>query len=135
MARAVHTLHLLYLICALVKFFARMKDPDGRHKLADKVDVSEERKGLLWEEGEDNHVTEDEIIPPSSRKSQRRRCCIASSLIGLILTAVVAPALYYWVKPSRPVADFDSQKLRSNGTHYFKKTSLIVSIDGLRCVA
>lgn len=110
-----------------------MKDTDGRHKLADTVDVSEERKGLLWEEGEDTYPHEDETIPPPSRSSQRRRCCIASSLIALILAAVVTPALYYWSRPSRPVADFDNQKLRSNGTHYFKKTSLIVSIDGLRC--
>ena len=111
-----------------------MKDADGRHKLADTADASEERKGLLWEEGEDGYTPEDEDIPPASPNSQRRRCCIASSLIALILAAVVTPALYYWLRPSRPVADFNNQKLRSNGTHYFKKTSLIVSIDGLRCV-
>ncbi|KIP08617.1 hypothetical protein PHLGIDRAFT_104115 [Phlebiopsis gigantea 11061_1 CR5-6] len=109
-----------------------MKDSEGHLKLGAAAETAEERKGLLWEEGEELYTTEDDIIPPSARSAHRRRCCIASLLIALILAAVLTPALYYGLRTSRPVADFDSQKLRSNGTHMFKKTSLIVSIDGLR---
>lgn len=112
-----------------------MKDSEGHVKLADAAEAAEERKGLLWEEGEETYTSEDDIIPPTPRRSQRRQCCIASSLIALILAAVLTPALYYGFRTSRPVADFDSQKLRSNGTHSFRKTSLIVSIDGLRYVS
>lgn len=95
-------------------------------------DTSDERKGLLWEEAEDEFATDDPVLQPSS-SSRRRRCC-AGALIALILAAVVIPALYFGLRAPRPVADFDSQKLRSNGTHQFKKTALIVSIDGLRYV-
>ena len=96
------------------------------------VKKNDERKeGLLWEEGEDEFATQDDSILQQPSNSRRKRCC-AGALIALILAAVVTPALYFGLRAPRPVADFDSQKLRSNGTHLFKKTALIVSIDGLR---
>ncbi|KAI0086990.1 Phosphodiest-domain-containing protein [Irpex rosettiformis] len=94
----------------------------------------EERKGLL--SGSTPHDHEDlyddasEILP---RKSRKWLYVAATGFIVLLLGAVFGPALLRTIKPRpKPVADFDSQKLRSNGTHLFKKTALIVSIDGLR---
>jgi hypothetical protein len=109
-----------------------MKDAEGHP--AETEGTLDERKGLLWDEEEDVTTTREDTITQSSRPS-RRRCCCASALILLLLSAVVTPSLYYLLRQPRPVADFDSQKLRSNGTHNFKKTALIVSIDGLRYVS
>ncbi|KAI0076312.1 Phosphodiest-domain-containing protein [Panus rudis PR-1116 ss-1] len=87
----------------------------------------EERRGLL--SGEDNEGIE---IPEPRWKSKKTLSGIAAVLILLILGAVFGPPLYSALKPRPPHEDFDPRRLRSNGTHYFKKTSLIVSIDGLR---
>ena len=108
-----------------------MKDAKHRPMSHEEQDTLDERKGLLWEEGEDEFATQDDSILQQPSNSRRKRCC-AGALIALILAAVVTPALYFGLRAPRPVADFDSQKLRSNGTHLFKKTALIVSIDGLR---
>lgn len=112
-----------------------MKNLESRSSPVVADDASEERKGLLWDEGEDRFDADQESIPQLPESSRRRRCCISTSLIVLILAAVLTPSLYFGLRPTRPVADFDNQKLRSNGTHFFKKTALIVSIDGLRYVS
>ncbi|KAK7690300.1 hypothetical protein QCA50_006957 [Cerrena zonata] len=92
----------------------------------------EERRGLL-SEGDIEHETSEELIPPQSNFTRRRITIGAVTIIVLLLGAVAGPALYSAVVPSRkPHEDFDNRRLRSNGTHYFKKTALIVSIDGLR---
>ena len=93
--------------------------------------TSDERRGLLWDERQGPATSQDDLTTGPSQTPRRRTCC-ASALIVLLLGAVVTPALFYLLREPRPVPDFDSQKLRSNGTHYFKKTALIVSIDGLR---
>ncbi|KAL4250585.1 Phosphodiest-domain-containing protein [Abortiporus biennis] len=99
----------------------------------------QERKALLFD-GADS-VDEESVLSdfddPPPRKSNRRKYIIAGSIGFLILGLVFLPAVYYAVKPKKHtkpnVAEaFDSQLLRSNGTHVFKKTALIVSIDGLR---
>lgn len=114
-----------------------MKRPDNGVNAAQRGSTDEERKGLLWDEKDDIPLLDEEVLPSPRQASPARRRCIAISVIVLLLGAVFTPACYYasssW-KP-RPVADFDSQKLRSNGTHWFKKTALIVSIDGLQYVA
>lgn len=90
----------------------------------------EERKGLL-SDTQDEYNEDFTSSPNSSRKGIYLS---AAGLIILMLGAVFGPPLARGRHP-RPVADFDNQKLRSNGTHWFKKTALIVSIDGLRCVS
>jgi hypothetical protein len=92
----------------------------------------EERKGLLADSHEDQVV--DNLSEISSTKRRKWLYGAAIGFILLLLGATFGPPLLQTVArpPPRPVADFDSQKLRSNGTHLFKKTALIVSIDGLR---
>ncbi|GJE99017.1 phosphodiesterase domain-containing protein [Phanerochaete sordida] len=107
-----------------------MKDTKGLPLSTGQPDTSDERKGLLWDEGDDDLSVQDEPLPSAS-SSRRRKCC-SITLIALILSAIAVPSLYFGLRAPRPVADFNSQKLRSNGTHQFRKTSLIVSIDGLR---
>ena len=85
----------------------------------------EEREGLLsgkeFYEGQEDLARKD--VPG------KRVYILAGLMALLMLGAVFGPPL---LRSSRPHADFDSRKLRSNGTHPFRKTSLIVSIDGLR---
>lgn len=101
----------------------------GKHEV-----LEEERKGLLSESSPyHDEDYDDEDIPEVQHKSRRWLYGAAIGFIVLILGAVFVPPLVRAVRPPpKPVADFDSQKLRSNGTHLFKKTALIVSIDGLR---
>ncbi|KAI0696269.1 Phosphodiest-domain-containing protein [Cytidiella melzeri] len=95
--------------------------------------LGEERKGLLSSSHEDYNDNDDDISEFPEQKSRRWLYCAAVGLIVLMLGAVFGPPLLRTIHPPpRPIADFDSQKLRSNGTHLFKKTALIVSIDGLR---
>ena len=97
------------------------------HRAASASD--EERRGLL--SGTDTE--QNDYIPPQSKATRRRITIGAVTIIVLLLGAVAGPALYSAVVPSRKHhEDFDNSRLRSNGTHYFKKTALIVSIDGLR---
>ena len=94
--------------------------------------TDEERKGLLSDSG--NGLDGDDELDLSLKPKSRRGVYVAAvGMIILMLGAVFGPPLLRGFRStSRPVVDFDSQKLRSNGTHYFKKTALIVSIDGLR---
>lgn len=89
----------------------------------------EERRGLL-SDGTKNY---DEPAHAYSRfrLSRNKAIGVAVGFILLFIGAVVARPL---LSRGRPRPEFDSHKLRSNGTHQFKKTSLIVSIDGLRYV-
>ena len=92
-------------------------------------DYDSEREGLL--SGKEGY---DQERDSSGYKdvSRKRVYTLAGILALFMLGAVFVPP--YFKTARRPVADFDSQKLRSNGTHEFRKTSLIVSIDGLRLV-
>lgn len=93
------------------------------------ADYDEEREGLLT--GKEDLGGQDE--QEHQDVSRKRVYFLAAVLSVIMLGAVLVPP---YLKPPqrRPVADFDSRKLRSNGTHAFRKTSLIVSIDGLRSV-
>ncbi|KAJ3553887.1 hypothetical protein NM688_g3383 [Phlebia brevispora] len=91
----------------------------------DHTEFDEEREGLLsgkeYYDGQDGSDQHD--------VSRKRVYLLAGILAFLMLSAVFGPPM---LKSPRPRADFDCHKLRSNGTHTFRKTSLIVSIDGLR---
>jgi len=90
----------------------------------------EERRGLL-SENEIEVIKDDEY--PSKGWSRRTTYLIGGGLILLILAGVFGPPLLTATSPRPPVReDFDNKRLRSNGTHMYKKTALIVSIDGLR---
>jgi hypothetical protein len=103
----------------------------------------EERKGLLShfdvddrDNGELPHYEDEEYAEPRERTplQKRRIAWIAGGFIALILGAsFLVPTLRMWCSgmgdASRPT---DPSKLLSNGTHEFKRTVLIVSIDGLR---
>ncbi|CAL1712403.1 unnamed protein product [Somion occarium] len=92
-------------------------------------DADEERRGLL--SGDDAERVE--FIPPQNNTRRKTLTAAAVVIIVLLLGVAFGPALYAAVVPrSKPHEDFDNQRLRSNGTHHFKKTALIVSIDGLR---
>ena len=130
-ARRTHTLvagqHIRLCICHgsdTMKSARSDKQPE-----AGNAEYDEEREGLLTgKEGfgeESDHEHKD--------VSRKWIYCLAAFLAVIMLGAVFVPP-YFKPPQRRPVADFDSRRLRSNGTHDFRKTSLIVSIDGLRSV-
>lgn len=97
------------------------------------VDPDEERRGLL--SADERTFEDDTQIPP---RPNRTRNCIVGISVGFIVILLgalfVRPLLHtIWPRPKQK-PDFDNRLLHSNGTHYFKKSALIVSIDGLRCV-
>ena len=97
------------------------------------TDRDEERTGLL---SADERTFDDDIqVPP--RPNRRRKLLVGASIgfIVILLGALFGRPLLHtvWPRPKQK-PDFDNGILRSNGTHYFKKSALIVSIDGLRCV-
>jgi len=97
---------------------------------AKEATLEEERKGLLSSSRDDY---EDDDTPEVQPRARRKGLYFSAiGLIVLMLGAVFGPPLVRTMRAPRPVADFDNQRLRSNGTHLFKKTALIVSIDGLR---
>ena len=91
-----------------------------------------EKKGLAlysWLEDDDNE----------GQWSRRRLAGVAALLILLLLgAALLNPLLAPKARSSRthphPNSQFTGKELRSNGTHDFKRTVLLFSIDGLRCV-
>jgi len=97
-----------------------------------KVLDPEERKGLL-------STTDDyyDDVPEdnSDAKPWKRQRIVFTAFIfiALLITGVIARALLRTTRLSPP-HPFSGTVLRSNGTHEFKRTVLIVSIDGLRLV-
>ncbi|KAI0916843.1 hypothetical protein AcW2_007127 [Taiwanofungus camphoratus] len=92
----------------------------------------EERRGLL-SNGTKRFDADDTLEPPRRGWSRRTSTVLAVALLVVILGAVFGTPLVNILGPRpRPKPDFDRERVRSNGTHDFKKTALIVSIDGLR---
>lgn len=98
----------------------------------------EERKGLLSGHASDEDILKrsadldqspDEYLSPWSRT---RIIAVASSLIFLLTCGAFARSLLVTSHSSHPNLAFHGAELRSNGTHDFKRTVLLVSIDGLR---
>ena len=105
--------------------------------------TSEERKGLLSnfdiednDNGEPPRYEDQEYVGPRGRTPLRKRrvAWIASGLIGVILGAFfLVPLSGSWCRGMGATSGVtDPSRLLSNGTQDFKRTVLIVSIDGLR---
>ena len=105
--------------------------------------IPEERKGLLSNfdvddggNGEPPRYEDEEYANPRERTPLRGRkiSCIAASFIALIVGAsFLTPLSRTWCGGMGAANRLtDPSKLLSNGTHEFKRTVLIVSIDGLR---
>lgn len=94
---------------------------------------SEERKALLSSGSHEPDDHNSDNIQDKHGWSSRKIALTALALIMLLITGVfVRTVLFGFPGPRRQSAS--SPILRSNGTHEFKPTVLIVSIDGLRCV-
>ena len=103
----------------------------------------EERKSLLSNfdvedhgNGEPPRYEDEEYVEPRGRTPLRKRniAWIAGGFIALILGAsFIVPVSRGWCpRMGGAVQLSDPSRLLSNGTHDFKRTVLIVSIDGLR---
>lgn len=92
----------------------------------------DETRGLLAKGRDEEHPFEDEdFYSKPSVWSSRRIAVTALSLVGLILAGTFARS--FLLSPYKPVARGSRQhRLQSNGTHNFKRTVLMISIDGLR---
>jgi hypothetical protein len=79
--------------------------------------------------------------PPNPRKisagSVQRRyrgmLGLAAILAALLVGGVISRRLLYGAPPRNRFSN-DPHVIMSNGTHYYKKTVLLVSIDGLRYI-
>jgi len=89
----------------------------------------EERRGLLDEEQHDKLVLGDNARPSWST---RKVAIAGASFILLLIGGAFARILL--MSPSHPDIHYHGDIVRSNGTHDFRRTVLMVSIDGLRCV-
>ncbi|OCH90922.1 Phosphodiest-domain-containing protein [Obba rivulosa] len=96
--------------------------------------TQEERKALLSHDDEE-HLLQEELPQPNPPSRWQRSVLKGAGvafivlLVGAIFSRPLMRTLGWTPSPS---LDFDECGLRSNGTHDFKKTTLIVSIDGLR---
>lgn len=107
--------------------------------LKEELDEAEERQGLL--SGRTDTPTRESggfpREPPGKGSWSWKRMAIIISTMTVLLVAAYSGAMYYMrLKSLERIREkhFDGQMLRSNGTHEFKRTVLIVSIDGLRYV-
>jgi hypothetical protein len=96
---------------------------------------SEERKGLL--SGIDTFSTGPDEPKPVPWYHGSRLFSSAFSWIMVIFAALLGLVfgVSYWLSAppnSINAHHFNGDTLRSNGTHEFKRTALLVSIDGLR---
>ncbi|KAF9013326.1 hypothetical protein BDQ17DRAFT_1419481 [Cyathus striatus] len=118
----------------LKQFFERISEEEQARNSGPQYaskDQEEERKGLLsGTEGGDGYSEDLDNSKPLSW-SRKRIVGTAVFLIGLLITGAVARRALLG-PPKHANVLFTAGELRSNGTHEFKRTVLIVSIDGLR---
>lgn len=97
----------------------------------------EEIKGLLSES--DSHFSDaplEDVFARQPKRSWKRNLGLGS-LLAFALLGVYSGAVVYRRSQALVRAKalhFEGDELRSNGTHEFRRTVLLVSIDGLRCV-
>ncbi|KAH8081992.1 Phosphodiest-domain-containing protein [Cristinia sonorae] len=111
--------------------------PTSRRTTHDAATTEEERTGLLSEDHDEDIERAKEYTRGEKQTvdSSRRTGQIGVLIFFVVLAAFFVPAMFVTTRVPRKqlVHDtFDRQSLRSNGTHLYKKTSIIVSIDGLR---
>lgn len=97
----------------------------------------EEREGLLAENDRfDDPFDKELTTQPSDEDGWPRSKMVktASGFILLLTLGVFARALLRSPLHVHPDLSFSGDYIRSNGTHDFRRTVLIVSIDGLRSV-
>ena len=112
-------------------------DPFGtkfKHNTRQPQDISEEEEGLLSGVVDSSSKHSDSEPPPAW--SQKRIIGTAVFFITLLISGVFVRRLILGPppRPSHSLWTSGEGELRSNGTHDFKRTVLIISIDGLRCV-
>jgi hypothetical protein len=95
----------------------------------------EERKGLL--SGIDTSPVSEAEEPKLSSWLKSTLLSHGPTRIAVVISALFGLffGVFYWLSaPQCPAKDlhFNGDTLRSNGTHDFKRTVLLVSIDGLR---
>lgn len=96
-------------------------------------DSDEEREGLLRNEDEAPFVKPEPDSAESTTVSQAPRVAwVAFTFVVLLVGGIITRATL--CHPSGNIRHFSGSETRSNGTHDFKRTVLMVSIDGLRCV-
>jgi hypothetical protein len=97
---------------------------------------SEERKGLL--SGVDTlQISEADEPKLSQAWSRSTLLSFGPTRVAVVVSAVFGLffGVFYWLSSppcSAKALHFNGDTLRSNGTHEFKRTVLLVSIDGLR---
>ena len=111
-------------------------------RLADERALQDdERKHLLSGTDNDENDIPPELIKAANpfHSSQEtwpsRRVAIISVifLTALIFGGIFALSFFYSApRKAHPDLDYNGHTLRSNGTHSFKRTVVVVSIDGLR---
>ncbi|KXN88101.1 hypothetical protein AN958_07560 [Leucoagaricus sp. SymC.cos] len=101
----------------------------SKHKPSSESGNAEERKGLLSDA--DSEEPEAYNQPPNAW-STRKIMVTAGTLIGLLVTGALARTLLFPPPPPHPNLLFHGDTIRSNGTHDFRRTVLMISIDGLR---
>ena len=116
--------------------YSELKLPSNstRHSVDD-----DERKALISPQDrlpEDSHYDEEEnaALQPPTRS---RKCLVFSVLFfSLLLLSIAIPVRRFFSNPTETSTkpQLKTQGLLNNGTHDFKKTAIIVSIDGLRYV-
>ncbi|KAI0270021.1 Phosphodiest-domain-containing protein [Gloeopeniophorella convolvens] len=101
--------------------------------------LSEEHKGLLSGVDTESTPEAEKLEPHSPRWRATVTFCILAGLaasaigiIGLTFAAYVSGCFSSADPDQAKTLHFDGDTLRSNGTHDFKRTVLLVSIDGLR---
>jgi len=99
------------------------------HKQSRNIYEIEERRRLLG----DDFIEKPEPETLSKSWSNWKIAVTASVLIGLLIISAVAGMILIF-SFSQPHLLFHGNALRSNGTHNFRRTVLMVSIDGLRCL-
>ncbi|KAJ7771942.1 alkaline-phosphatase-like protein [Mycena maculata] len=109
--------------------------PRKPQTIGDETD-REERKGLLSGSDEASEPTDSwkadtELEDSQHGWSRNKIIGTAAALIALLVTGAFSRTLLL-SPPTHPNLLFHGADVRSNGTHDFKRTVLIVSIDGLR---
>ncbi|KAJ4482357.1 alkaline-phosphatase-like protein [Lentinula aciculospora] len=98
----------------------------------------EEREGLLTASDQydpfDDPFDKELTIQPDDEDAWPRSKIVktATGFIFLLIFGAFARVLLRSTPPSHPNLSFNGDYIRSNGTHDFRRTVLIVSIDGLR---